>query len=96
MRVWLARGQVPCEPPFQLRGRAGTAQQEPLRQLAAHLLECCELALQLDPLSNDRQRERLADTEDGSQEFTTLAAVGERSDERAVHLQDVDGHALEL
>ena len=54
------------------------------------------LALCLDPLGDDGQREGLADAEDRLQQLAASAAVAQRRDEALVDLEDVDGQALQM
>src|SRR5215216_6485585 len=68
---------------------------EPLAHLAAEIAERVPLLRELDPLGHDLEVERGAERHDGGRQ---TGRVGRRplAQERAVHLEDVDGEAAQV
>jgi hypothetical protein len=77
-------------------GGARPAHEEALRHSAGDFPQGDHLVVDVDPLGDDRQRQRLPDAHDRLQQIAALPAVVERRHEAPVDLEHVHGHALQV
>src|SRR6187200_2351262 len=80
----------------EVRGRAARTPEVALTEAAAERLECAQLLGCLDALGDALDAERVREVDDAAHDRGVVGVDAETGDEGAVHLEQVDGEALEV